>query len=254
MGILPLNKYLVFIFKFEATLWILTFFLSNQLARVHDLKHQITQLEISNRQLERVSETKLLGVKLQENLKWNDHVKDVANASYGVLRTLRKLKHFTDFNLRKRLAELLVLSRLDYCDSVFSPLPQYLLKRLQKIEFAAASFVYGRYVNGIGDILKLNWLPVHERRDFNLLKLTFKALYFKQWPTYLNLQRVSIRRQLCSSDCIRLQVPLEKGTFQDTAALLFNNLPKELKTCDDVNIFTSRLFKYLRNRAKTCLQ
>ena len=87
---------------------------TNQLARVHDLNNQTTQLEISNRQLERVSETKLLGVKLQENLKWNDHVKDVANASYGVLRTLRKLKHFTNFNLRKRLAELLVLSRLDY--------------------------------------------------------------------------------------------------------------------------------------------
>jgi len=60
------------------------------------------------------------------------------------------------------------------------------MKRLQKIEFAAASFVYGRYVNNIGDILKLNWLPVKERRDFNLLKLTFKALYFIQWPTYLN--------------------------------------------------------------------
>ena len=66
---------------------------TNQLARVHDLNNQTTQLEISNRQLERVSETKLLGVKLQENLKWNDHVKDVANASHGVLRsTLRKLK------------------------------------------------------------------------------------------------------------------------------------------------------------------
>ena len=92
---------------------------------------------------------------------------------------------------------------------------------------------------------------MNERRDFNLLKLTFEALYFKQWSTYLNLQRVSIRRELHSSDCIRLQAPLEKGTFQDTAALLFTeNLPKELKTCDDLNIFTSRLFKYLRNRAK----
>ena len=226
---------------------------TNQLARVHDLNNQTTQLEISNRQLERVSETKLLGVKLQENLKWNDHVKDVANASYGVLRTLRKLKHFTNFNLRKRLAELLVLSRLDYCDSVFSPLPRYLMKRLQKIEFAAASFVYGRYVNNIGDILKLNWLPVEERRDFNLLKLTFKALYFKQWPTYLNLQRVSTVRELRSSDCIRLQVPLEKGTFQDTTAALFNNLPKELKICDNLNLFTSRLFKFLKNRAKARL-
>ena len=194
-----------------------------------------------------------VGVKLQENLKWKDHVKDVANASYGVLRTLSKLKHFTNFNLRKRLAELLVLSRLDYFYSVFSPLPQYLMKRLQKIEFAAASFVYGRYVNNIGDILKLNWLPVEERRDFNLLKLTFKALYFKQWPTYLNLQRVSIVRELRSSDCIRLQVPLEKGTFQDTTAVLFNNLPKELKICDNLKLFTSRLFKFSKNRAKAHL-
>ena len=115
-------------------------------------------------------------------------------------------------------------------------------------EFSAASFVYGRYVNNIGDILKLNWLPVEERRDFNLLKLTFKALYFKQWPTYLNLQRVSIVRELRSSDCIRLQVTLEKGTFQDTTAALFNNLPKELKMCDNLN-FASRLLKFLKNCA-----
>ena len=147
---------------------------TRQIASFHGLKDENLNLENSNRQLERVSETRLLGVKFQENLKWNDHVKDIANASYGVLRTLRKLKHFTDFHLRKRLADSLVLSRLDYCDSVYSPLPGYLLKRLQKIEFAAASFVYGRYVNDIGDILKLNWLPVKERRDFNLLKLTFK--------------------------------------------------------------------------------
>ena len=175
----------------------------------------------------------------------------MANASYGVLPTLRKLKHLTNFNLRKRLTELLVLSRLDYCDSVLPPLPRYPMKRLQKLEFAAASFVYGRYVNNIGDILKLTWLPEEERRDSYLLKLTLKAL--KQWPTYLNLQRVSIVRELRSLDCIRLQVPLENGTFQDTTAVLFNNLPKELKICDNSNLFTSRLFKFLKNRAKARL-
>ena len=107
-------------------------------------------------------------------------------------------------------------------------------KRLQKSEFAAASFVYGRYVNDIGDILKLNWLPVEERRNFNLLKLTFKALHAKQWPSYLNLQRVSICRSLRSSGSIRLQAPLGKRTFQDTPATLFNNLPDNLKEkCDE---------------------
>ena len=94
-----------------------------QIASFDGLKDENHNLDISNRQLERVSETRLLGVKFQENLKWNDHVKDIANASYGVLHTLRKLKHFSDYVLRDLIAELLVLSRLTYCDSVYSPLP-----------------------------------------------------------------------------------------------------------------------------------
>ena len=36
------------------------------------------------------------------------------------------------------------------------------------IEFAAASFVFGRYVNDTGDILKLNWLPIEEEIDFTM--------------------------------------------------------------------------------------
>ena len=100
--------------------------------------------EISNRQLERVSETRLLGVKFQGNLKWNDHVKGIANDSYGVVCTLQKLKHFTDQTFT--YAESLVLSPAGphFCDLVCSPLPGHLLKRLQKIEFT------GRYVNDIG--------------------------------------------------------------------------------------------------------
>ena len=79
---------------------------TSQMANFHGLIDKI-----SNRQLERVSETRLMGVKFQGNLKWNDHVKDITNASHGVLCPLQKLKHFTDFYLRKRLAESLVLSR-----------------------------------------------------------------------------------------------------------------------------------------------
>ena len=82
-------------------------------------------------------------------------------------------------------------------------------------------------------MIKFNWLPAEEGRNFNLLKLTFKAFHARQWPSYLNLQRVSICRSLRSSGSIRLQAPLEKRTFQNTPATLFNNLPDNLKEkCD----------------------
>ena len=57
----------------------------------HGVKDETLNLQISNGQLERVSEKRLRGVMFQENLKWNDLLKDIANASYGVLRTFQGL-------------------------------------------------------------------------------------------------------------------------------------------------------------------
>lgn len=54
---------------------------TSQMASFHCLKDENFNLEISNRQLEKSVKQKLLGVKFQENWKWNDHVKDMANAS-----------------------------------------------------------------------------------------------------------------------------------------------------------------------------
>ena len=64
-------------------------------------------------------------------------------------RILNKVKNFADYRLRKHLVESLILSKLDYCDTVFYPLPDFLVKRLQRVQFAAASFVEGRYVNDV---------------------------------------------------------------------------------------------------------
>ena len=48
---------------------------------------------------------------------------------------------------------------------------------------------------------------------------------------YLTIQKVTNTRQVRSNDINRLVVPIEKGTFQDTAANLFNNLPDDIKLC-----------------------
>ena len=52
--------------------------------------------------------------------KWNDHDKDIANDSYGVWSTLRKLKYFTDWvrDLQSRLyfcGSTIVTKSIDLC-------------------------------------------------------------------------------------------------------------------------------------------
>ena len=202
---------------------------TSQMAHVHSLGNMELGLEISGTPLERINVTKLLGVYIDSNLKWEFHISSILKSCYATLRTLRKIRNFNDFKLRKHLVETLILSKISYCDVVFYPLPKFLLAGLQRVQFAMASFVTCKYVNSISTILDLGWLPILELRDYSLFKTIFKALYSDNWPSYLNLQVVKPIRHLRSSVAPRLYVPLVQGTFQHSVAMIFNELPEKRK-------------------------
>ena len=90
-------------------------------------------------------------------------------------------------------------------------------------------------------------LPIKERRDWHLLKLTYKALYSKIWPSYLKLNPVVHSRTLRSSAAARLTVPLEKGTFQYSVAFIVKGLPEKLRQCKDFKSFTRLTKSFLRD-------
>ena len=72
---------------------------------------------------------------------------------------LRKLKHMLPFNLHETIVQSLVLPQLHYNDVIYHALPEYLTKRLQRVQKEAASFVMGKYAS-LYDVLTLNWLPI----------------------------------------------------------------------------------------------
>ena len=79
-----------------------------------------------------------------------------------------------------------------------------------EVQFAAASFVLGHYVKNFRDVRKIGWLPINERRDLNLLKSCFKALHNTEtWPDYLKIIKQECRKELRSSNSIRLVPPTE---------------------------------------------
>ena len=111
-------------------------------------------------------------VHMDSNHKWEFHISSILKSCYATLRTLRKIRNFSDFQLRKHLVGTLILSEISYCDIVFYPLPKFLLARLQRLHFAMASFVTCKYVNSISTILDLGWLLILELRDYLLFKVS----------------------------------------------------------------------------------
>lgn len=182
---------------------------------------------------------------MQHNLKWNDDINRKISSCYGTLSVLRKLKHLAPYRIRKQLAECLVLSKIDYNDVVSGSIPDYLMKRLQRVQLTVAGFVLGHYAS-LADVLSLGWLPILERRDYHLSKLVFKAIHFSDWPSYLKLEEYKPSRILRSSSARRLVVPLVTGTFQDEAARVFNNLPEDIRNGDNFNEYCRNSLAYFK--------
>ena len=64
---------------------------------VHSLGQFNPSLRISNRSLERVNRTKLLGIHFSEHLYWEEHVHNLSKSCYSVLGILRKIKQFKTY-------------------------------------------------------------------------------------------------------------------------------------------------------------
>ena len=117
---------------------------TSQMSHVQSLDKNQPAITISDSTLEYVNVSKLLGVHFHQHLNWDEHVQATCKSCYGTIQIIRKLKNFAGYRLRKHLVESLVLSKLDYCDTVYYPLPEFHLKCLQRVQLVAASFALSR--------------------------------------------------------------------------------------------------------------
>ncbi len=203
---------------------------TSQLSKVHHLDIANIDIAANNTSLKRVPTTKLLGSHIHEHLNWEE-------------------KKTLPFHIKKNLVQALVLSKLYYNDIVYYSLPDYMPKRLQRVQKAAAGFVLGRYASTEDILLKLKWLPVKEQREWNLLKTTHKAIHNTNWPNYLKLNIFQHSKCLRSSNGLQLERPLISNTLQDQASHVFNLLPEDVRNCSDFTTFCKKTRNIIYTRA-----
>ena len=92
---------------------------------------------------------------------------------------IRKIRNLLTFDAAKILVHALIISRLDYCNSLFTGLPKSALDKLQLIMNAAARLITRtpRRESITPSLIRLHWLPVAERCQFKTLTLVFKSLH-----------------------------------------------------------------------------
>ncbi|KAK3546610.1 hypothetical protein QTP70_030645, partial [Hemibagrus guttatus] len=97
---------------------------------------------------------------------------------------IRRIRPFLSTQATQVLVQSLVISRLDYCNSLMAGLPLNAIRPLQMIQNAAARVVFNlpKFSHTTPLLRSLHWLPVAACIRFKTLMLAYKA---KNGPSYL---------------------------------------------------------------------
>ncbi len=159
-----------------------------------------------------VTSVRDLGIFIDADLVMRTHVRRTVSRCFAALRQLRQIRRLVASDTLRTLVVSLVLSRLDYGNSVLTGLPVYLVSRLQSVLNASARLIFNlrRYDSVTDALASLHWLRVPQRVEFKMAVLTYKALH-GTGPPYLGpLVRVADlpgRQALRSASTSRLVVP-----------------------------------------------
>ncbi|KAF4082916.1 hypothetical protein AMELA_G00134090 [Ameiurus melas] len=85
-----------------------------------------------------------LGVILDEGLTFTDHISATARSCRFILYNIKKIRPYLTKQATQILVQALVISNLDYCNSLLSGLPASSIKPLQMIQNAAAHLVFNQ--------------------------------------------------------------------------------------------------------------
>ena len=154
----------------------------------------------------------------------------------------------------------LVITLLDYANTLLGGVPKCSIKQLQCVQNIAAKIVLGkgRYDSSTRCLAELHWLPIQQRIEFKIITLVHKSLYglALQYLVDLLTRKVPRREGLCSNDrTSQLEVPattrktFEAKAFSVLGPQLWNELPDHLQQIDSYVSFKQNLKTFLYRKA-----
>ncbi len=196
---------------------------------------------------------KNLGVTMDHNFSFKPHISKICSSCYHHIRDIRRIRKYLSLDHAKTLACALVMSRLDYCNSLFHGLPALDIQKLQRVQNSLARVVTKSSSLAHSAPLRrsLHWLPILYRIQFKINFITFGLLSHKQ-PSYLHslLTRSLPTRSLRTNQGCLLSVPKVRTktggrSFSACAPVLWNALPVSVRSAESARVFRKRLKTFL---------
>ncbi|KAK7103227.1 hypothetical protein V1264_018173 [Littorina saxatilis] len=216
---------------------------------------QAPKLTIGHSEITFSKSVRNLGVMFDDELSMRVHVNKVCQLAYYELRKISTIRHYLSQQATQTLVTSLVLSRLDYGNSLLAGIPDTLLNKLQKVQNSAARLVFRcpKRTHTTPLLRALHWLPIAQRIDYKLSSMCYNV--FNQTAPHALTEILTVytpsRSLRSSADTKMLKVPRRNKKTQGQRAFSYigpvtwNSLPLSVRDSDTPTQFKSSLKTHL---------
>ena len=122
----------------------------------------LTNLSLSNDIIPVSSSARNLGFIFDSDMSFSDQINSLSKSCHFHIRDIRRIRHLLPLSAATALANSLVSSKLDYCNSLYSGISQANLNKLQRIQNSLARVITNtsKYQHITPTLKKLHWLPI----------------------------------------------------------------------------------------------
>ena len=148
---------------------------------------QLTTLSLDNDIIPVSSSARNLGFIFYSDMSFTDQINSLSKSCHFHIRDIRRIRHLLPLSAATALANSLVSSKLDYCNSLYNGILQANLNKIQRIQNTLARVVTNtsKFEHITPILKKLHWLPIKQRIDYKLhVFLHIKRFKFSNLPIF----------------------------------------------------------------------
>lgn len=148
-------------------------------------KQQNLTFTLDGNKIECESEVKLLGVTIDFQLNFNEHVSNICKKASRQLNVLKRIgTHLTKLG-KLTIYYSFIMSNFNYCPLVWHFCGETNTKKIEKIQERALRFIYNEYTSSYEDLLCKSKLPSLKVRRLRTFALEVFKIVNKDCPVYL---------------------------------------------------------------------
>ena len=206
-------------------------------------------IKADNIDIRSVSNQKLSGLHIDENLNWNTHIDNLCKVVSSKISLLRQLAEYVPLQVQKQFYQGYILLLLDYGSVSWGSTSTANVERLSKLQKRAARIILKADFDTPSVLMfqELDWLSVRSRIKYNKAVIIYKALN-NMTPDYITKLLIPMSQthslNLRSGQNGTLYTPLARtllysasGAFSCSAPKLWNSFPQEVRNSPSLSAF-----------------